>query len=110
MEVAEAVVMQARLAIVVLAGEAVVVSESSGGLGVAEGLGIPGPRCGAADGGGEEARGVQLIGVDIVDRSPREDRDGHVAQVDGLLTGDGFRCALPILRADPYGYYRHPHP
>jgi hypothetical protein len=77
----------------------VVVSESSAGLGVAEGLGIPAPGHGAVHGGGEEARGVQLVGVDIVNIRPREDGDGDVAQVDGLLTGDGFRCALPILRA-----------
>jgi hypothetical protein len=42
--------------------------------------------------------------VDIVDHRFREDRHRDVAQVDGLLAGlrlmgDGFRCALPILRA-----------
>jgi len=82
MIVAEAVVMQAGFAIVVLAGEAVVEGEGAGGLGVAEGLGVPGPRCGAADCGGEEARGVQLIRMDIVNIRPGEDGDGGVAQVD----------------------------
>jgi hypothetical protein len=54
--------------------------------------------------------------MDIIDIRPGEDGYWQVAQVvTGLLAGlrrmdDGFRCALPILRADPYGYYRHPHP
>jgi hypothetical protein len=77
----------------------VVECEGAGGLGVAEGLGIPAPGHGAVHGGGEESRGVQLVGVAIVNIRPGEDGDGDVAQVDGLLTGDGFRCALPILRA-----------
>jgi len=38
--------------------------------------------------------------MDIIDIPTLEDGDGDVAQVDGLLTGDKFRCALPILRAD----------
>jgi hypothetical protein len=41
----------------------------------------------------------ELIRMDIIDIPTLEDGDGDVAQVDGLLTGDGFRCALPILRA-----------
>jgi hypothetical protein len=44
----------------------VVVGEGAGGLGVAEGLGVPGPHDIVA-GSGEEARGVQLIGVYIID-------------------------------------------
>jgi hypothetical protein len=64
---------------------------------------VPGPRDGPAA-GGEEARGVQLIRMDIIDIRPGEDGDGNIAQVDGFLAGlrlmgDGFRCALPILRA-----------
>jgi hypothetical protein len=58
MVVAEAVVMQAGFAIVVLAGEAVVVGEGAGGLGVAEGLWIPGPYGIVVAGCGDEARGV----------------------------------------------------
>ena len=42
--------------------------------------------------------------MDMVNLLAHEDGDGDVAQVDGLLAGlrlmgDGFRCALPILRA-----------
>jgi hypothetical protein len=90
-----------------LAGEAEVVVEGAGGLSVAEGLRIPGPGDGPAAGGGNQARGVQLIRVDIIDRRAGEDGYWDVAQVDGLLAGlrlwvMGFAALYPSYELNGY--------